>query len=432
MAFQDLGRASPQQRRLAMPDPQPWQHEVELAEMQVRLVEKEAEIERLRDLVRSGVGKLTADAQALRVSSAIVSRQVNTMKSSIADEMHDAGRTTRKLVVRMSESLRATAVHYEDVGKDKMKPKLDQLQSQISDLEAAKWQLEIDLAARDGDLATREEHLQQEKAESLRLRNANQKLRDEMEAAASAHEHAMTMKEAELARLQSSVSRELYRVLDEVHQIKEADSSSPSRSRSRGNSPSLPLSPTLAADAAPSDSPVTEPVIPLSPHSPIIPANALKSAFESPQDWAQIETLAREQPELLRVPCDNEGAGMLALHLCVIRQAPLNVTRAVFEQNPAAIGIKDKARGATPIELIAEVETAETTSAGQERAAQSGTARGNGQPSVNQAAGHNLTATYLRAAYAMMEATRNGEMDVLEAYKSLVRTIHSTPPIGWS
>ena len=410
-AFQDFGRASPQQRRQATAAPEPWQQEAELAEMQVSLVEKEAEIARLRNLVRMDLGKLAADARALRASSAIISRQVNTMRSGIGEEMHDAKGT---LLVRMSESLRATAAHHEDVGKEAMMPELWELQNKIRDLEAAKWGLETDLAAREGDLATRDSDLRQAKAESQQLRNTIQELRDAMHKAASAHEDAMAVKEDELARLQSSVSGEVHRVLDELRQIKEADSPS-SRGRSRSNSPSLPLSPSPAADAVPSASPITEPVVNMSPqlhHSPSTPSNAMSRAFEAPQDWAQIITLAHEQPELLHAPCDNEGAGMLALHLCVILKAPLNVTRAVFEQNPEAIGVKDTVRGVTPIELIVEAETS---------AAPAG-----------QAQAFDLTATYLRAAHAMIEATRNGEMGVLEVYASLVRTVSGTPPMGWS
>ena len=406
-ALQDLGRASPQQRRLAMPDPEPWQYESELAAMQVRLVEKEAEADRLRKLLYAGVGKLTADARALRASSATISRKVDTMQSGVEDEVQDV---EGRLLARIGEQLRVTAARHEDLGKAAMRPELAEQQAQLMALEAEKMDLESELAATGGDLAAREDELEQEKAESLRLRNANRKLRDEMEAARSAHKQAIAMKEAELERLQSSISGEIHRVLDELRQIKEVGSPASSRCRSSA-SPSPTLSPAAAVDAR-SESPAIEPVVHLSPqlhHSPKTSGNAMISAFESPPQWGKIQALAREQPELLRIPCDSDGHGMLALHLCVTRHAPLSVTRAVFENNPEAIGIKDKAHGATPVELIAEAETA----AGQDSA-------------------FSITASYLRAANAMVEATRSGEMGVLEVYASLVRTVSGTPPIGWS
>ena len=406
-ALQDLGRASPQQRRLAMPDPEPWQYESELAAMQVRLVEKEAEADRLRKLLYAGVGKLTADARALRASSATISRKVDTMQSGVEDEVQDV---EGRLLARIGEQLRVTAARHEDLGKAAMRPELAEQQAQLMALEAEKMDLESELAATGGDLAAREDELEQEKAESLRLRNANRKLRDEMEAARSAHKQAIAMKEPELERLQSIISGEIHRVLDELRQIKEVGSPASSRCRSSA-SPSPTLPPAAAVDAR-SESPAIEPVVHLSPqlhHSPKTSGNAMISAFESPPQWGKIQALAREQPELLRIPCDSDGHGMLALHLCVTRHAPLSVTRAVFENNPEAIGIKDKAHGATPVELIAEAETA----AGQDSA-------------------FSITASYLRAANAMVEATRSGEMGVLEVYASLVRTVSGTPPIGWS
>ena len=211
----DRGRYD--RERAAEPEPEPARSAAQFAELEIALVEKDAELAAVRKIFATEVGRVMGEIRTIKSANAHVRNMVTGMATDISNVVPHVEQT---LAAELGGHMDDHAVHHHEQGKYALRAEISAERARILELEAAAFKLESELAAREGDLAAKAEALVQEQEKTRRLQAEKAQLLQGRSADKASHSNAMAAKEAQLVQLRASVSGEVLHVLSELRDLK--------------------------------------------------------------------------------------------------------------------------------------------------------------------------------------------------------------------